>query len=70
MVTLQRFDLYSCPSPAAMLGTVSEISSSKYRRLSNFTPVRSFFVLNNHYNFTKEMHIDIAGREIVGHIIV
>ena len=60
-VMLQRFDLYGCSSPAAMLGTVCEKSSSKYRRLPNFTPIRSFFVLNDHYDFTKEMHIDMAG---------
>lgn len=59
-VMLQRFDLYSCPSPAAMLGTTIEKDSSRYRRLPQFTPVRSFFVLNDHYEFTKEMQIDMA----------
>ena len=60
IVHLQRFDLYSCTNPPCQLGTTNSKDSAKYRRLAQFSPLRSFFLFNDHYDYTKTLEIDMA----------
>ena len=59
-VILQRFDIYDCNNPSCQLGTSIPKDSARYRRLAQFEPVRSIFLMNEHYNFTKTFEIDMA----------